>query len=61
MTQWNRTGALDFFRLISAFLVVAIHTSPLYAINETANFVFTRIIGRVAVPFFIMVTWVFSI
>ncbi|MFB5664097.1 acyltransferase family protein [Alteribacillus sp. HJP-4] len=59
MTQLKRTGALDIFRLIAAFLVVSIHTAPLSSINDTADFALTRIIGRVAVPFFIMVTGYF--
>ncbi|MBB6451671.1 serine/alanine racemase [Salirhabdus euzebyi] len=59
MGQLKNTGALDIFRVIAAFLVVAIHTSPLYTMNETADFVLTRIIGRIAVPFFIMVTGYF--
>ncbi|MBP3951907.1 serine racemase VanT catalytic subunit [Bacillus suaedae] len=53
------TGALDLFRLLAALLVVAVHTSPLYTMDETADFVLTRIIGRFAVPFFIMVTGYF--
>ncbi|QHQ62388.1 serine racemase VanT catalytic subunit [Anaerocolumna sedimenticola] len=52
---------LDYFRMIAAFLIVAIHTSPLTSINTTADFVFTRIIARVAVPFFFMVTGFFII
>jgi serine/alanine racemase len=50
---------LDFFRIIAAFLIVAIHTSPLTAFNPTADFIFTRIIARIAVPFFFMVTGYF--
>ncbi|MBC5636227.1 serine racemase VanT catalytic subunit [Ornithinibacillus sp. BX22] len=57
--QFNKTGSLDMFRVIAAFLVIAIHTSPLYSINETADFILTRIVGRVAVPFFMMVTGYF--
>lgn len=50
---------IDYFRLIAAFLVVAIHTSPLSGLNETADFVLTRIVARVAVPFFFMVSGFF--
>lgn len=50
---------LDYFRIIAAFLIVAIHTSPLSSMSETADFVLTRIIARVAVPFFFMVTGFF--
>jgi serine/alanine racemase len=53
------TGKLDSFRLIAAFLIVAIHTSPLITFSGAADFVLTRIIARVAVPFFFMVTGYF--
>ncbi len=53
VTKKNYPG-IDYFRIIAAVLVVAIHTSPLLGINETADFILTRIIGRVAVPFFFM-------
>lgn len=52
-------GGIDYFRMVAALLVVAIHTSPLIQINETSDFILTRIIGRVAVPFFIMATGFF--
>lgn len=48
--------SIDYFRLVAAILVVAIHTSPLAAINVTGDFVLTRILARVAVPFFFMAT-----
>ncbi|MDF2802939.1 MAG: vanTG [Anaerocolumna sp.] len=47
---------VDYFRLAAAILVVAIHTSPLLSLNETSDFVLTRILARVAVPFFFMAT-----
>ena len=49
-------GGLDLFRLAAALLVVAIHTSPLTSINGEADFFFTRVLARIAVPFFLMVT-----
>lgn len=52
-------GGLDWFRLLAAFLVVTIHTSPLGGISEWADLTLTRIVGRVAVPFFFMVTGYF--
>lgn len=55
----ERYGGLDIFKLCSAFLVVAIHTSPLSSFSYTANFILTRILARVAVPFFLMVTGYF--
>ena len=55
----SRGAALDRFRLAAAMLVVAIHTSPLTAWTETGDFWLTRVLGRVAVPFFLMVTGYF--
>ena len=59
MLSSKRSGAVDQFRIISAFLVIAIHTSPLLSFNDTADFILTRIIARVAVPFFFMATGYF--
>ena len=56
MNQSTNTGGLDKFRLAGALLVVAIHTSPLTCISAEADFFLTRILARVAVPFFLMVT-----
>lgn len=61
MSDNKRLDALDFFRIISALLVVAIHTSPLVSLSANADFIFTRIIARCAVPFFLMVTGYFSL
>jgi serine/alanine racemase len=52
-------SSIDIFRLVAAILIVAIHTSPLTSINVTADFIVTRIIARVAVPFFFMTTGYF--
>ncbi len=49
-------GGLDVFRMIAAFLVVAIHTSPLGTFSAEADFFLTRELARLAVPFFFMVT-----
>lgn len=54
-------GWLDRFRLIAAFLVIAIHTSPLTSFSADADFFFTRVLARVAVPFFFMVTGHFTL
>lgn len=51
-----RGPALDRFRLIAAFMVVCIHTSPLDSISPMGDFVLTRIFCRVAVPFFLMIS-----
>ncbi len=53
-------GGLDVFRMAAAFLVVAIHTSPLATYSGTADFLLTRVAARVAVPFFFMVTGYFT-
>lgn len=55
----TRNAGIDSMKLVAAFLVVAIHVSPLQSINATADFIFTRIIARVAVPFFFMVSGYF--
>lgn len=52
-------GALDWFRLAAAFLVAAIHISPLENISMWGDLTLTRILARVAVPFFFMVTGYF--
>ena len=55
----EKLGGMDYFRLAAAFLVVAIHTSPLSSLQGDADFILTRIAARVAVPFFLMVTGYF--
>lgn len=57
-TQTTRTeyGGLDWFRLAAAYLVIAIHISPLASFSPQGDFFFTRILARTAVPFFFMVT-----
>ncbi|MCM1272830.1 MAG: serine racemase VanT catalytic subunit [Clostridium sp.] len=57
-TKEYYTG-IDAFRLIAALLVVAIHTSPLGKINDTGNFILTRVAARTAVPFFFMASGFF--
>ena len=54
-------GGPDRFRAAAAFLVIAIHTSPLASINGDADFFLTRILARTAVPFFFMVTGCFAL
>lgn len=54
-------GWLDRFRLVAAFLVIAIHTSPLASFSANADFFCTRILARVAVPFFFMATGHFTL
>ncbi len=56
MRSKENYGGLDGFRLAAALLVIAIHTSPLTSVSADADFFLTRILARVAVPFFLMVT-----
>lgn len=56
MKAKQNTGGLDIFRLAAAFLVVAIHTSPLSSFSAEGDFFLTRVLARTAVPFFFMVT-----
>lgn len=52
-------GALDWFRLPAALLVIAIHTGPLASFSADADFLLCRALARVAVPFFFTVTGFF--
>lgn len=52
-------GALDWFRIVAALFVVAIHTSPLKGISFWGDLTVALIVGRVAVPFFFMVSGYF--
>ena len=49
-------GWLDRFRRIAALLVIAIHTSPLGTVSPEGDFFLTRVLARISVPFFFMVT-----
>lgn len=61
MTKDKSYSGIDCFRLIAALFIVAIHTSPLASFSETGDFILTRIIARVAVPFFFMTSGFFLI
>lgn len=61
MTQNKGYSGIDNFRMIAALLIVAIHTSPLMSFTAVGDFVLTRIIARVAVPFFFMTSGFFLI
>lgn len=52
---------IDSFRMIAALLIIAIHTSPLGAYSELGDFILTRVIARIAVPFFFMTSGFFLI
>ena len=55
----RETALLDRFRLAAAALVVCIHTSPLASFTAMGDFWLTRVLARVAVPFFLMATGYF--
>ncbi len=52
---------IDWMRLLSAVLIITIHTSPLTDFHATGDFILTRIIARIAVPFFFMTTGYFTL
>ncbi|AEY66220.1 serine racemase VanT catalytic subunit [Clostridium sp. BNL1100] len=54
-------AGIDKFRIAAAIMIIAIHTSPLVSVSHEADFVLTRILARVAVPFFFMCTGYFLI
>lgn len=58
-TRENTLGGLDLFGLFASLSVIAIHTSPLASLCGAADLVWTRILARVAVPFFLMRTGYF--
>lgn len=59
MGEKKRGAVLDGFRILCAFLVIAIHTAPLLSVNETAELILTRVWARIAVPFFFLITGYF--
>ncbi|GFI10113.1 serine/alanine racemase [Lachnospiraceae bacterium] len=59
MTEKYFYPAIDRFKLLAAFLVIAIHTSPLTSLSPEADYILTRVLARTAVPFFFMVTGYF--
>ena len=52
----NTHPVLDVCRLAAALLVITIHTAPLSDVNAEADFFLTRVLARVAVPYFYMLT-----
>ncbi len=50
---------IDFFRFIAALMIVAIHIFPFANINMDVDYTFTRVLFRIAVPFFLMITGFF--
>lgn len=56
MKHREQYAGIDWFRIAAALLVVTIHTSPLAGWSAEADFFLTRVLARVAVPYFFMVT-----
>lgn len=52
---------MDICRLLAAFMIVAIHVYPFETISPQLDYFFTRVIFRIAVPFFLMLTGYFLI
>ena len=59
MTKSQNYAGIDLFRIVAAILVISIHTSPFTEISPNLDFAVTRILARVAVPFFLMATGFF--
>ena len=57
----EKRASVDMFRLLAALFVVMIHTSPLTSFSAEADFWLTRVLARVAVPFFLMVSGFFLV
>lgn len=57
----NEKINLDTCRFIAALLVVAIHIYPFLNINPDLDYLVTRVLFRVAVPLFLMITGYFVI
>lgn len=52
---------LDVYRFIAALMIVAIHVYPLSVFSEDLDYFFTRVLFRIAVPLFLMITGYFVI
>jgi len=59
MKKENTKFNIDIMRLIASILVIAIHTYPLTIISESLDYAFTRVIFRIAVPLFLLITGYF--
>lgn len=60
MANRKDLGAFDWFRLIAAALVIAIHAPSIPALGDNGNLFLTGVIARIAVPFFFAVTGFFT-
>lgn len=57
----NSCAGIDWFRILAAVMVIAIHIGPLSNISSDMDYLVTYCAGRVAVPFFLMTTGYFVI
>ena len=55
----KQPAVFDNARLIAAFFIIVIHTSPLLSFSPTADFALTRVAARFAVPLFFMLSGYF--
>lgn len=46
MNSAKKYGGIEYFRLAAAFLVVAIHCSPLASYSAVGDFILTRVLAR---------------
>lgn len=61
MEERRNYAGIDYFRIAAALAVIAIHTAPLSSWNETADYLITYCLGRLAVPFFLICTGFFTV
>lgn len=59
MPERRAYQAIDLFRMVAAFLVIAIHTAPFASIDPALDDIVTYTLGRIAVPFFLATTGFF--
>lgn len=52
---------IEYFRIVAALFIIAIHTSPLSSVSSTGDYILTRVAARWAVPFFFMTSGYFLI
>ncbi len=48
--------SIDFDRFITSICIIAIHIYPFSFLSEQIDYVFTRVLFRICVPFFLMIT-----
>ncbi len=57
----QRNNSIDLFRYVCALMVVAIHTHPFCELGTNADFFFSTLLPRIAVPFFFAASGYFYI